>query len=80
MATIKIKFRASSSTENEGTLFYRVTHNRIVRQISSGYKVFPQEWNADFQYKLFGTKCIMLCQRCQHENMCRYFFESYRKS
>ena len=47
MATIKIKFRASSSTENEGTLFYRVTHNRIVRQISSGYKVFPQEWNAE---------------------------------
>lgn len=47
MATIKIKFRASSSIEKEGTLFYRVTHNRVVRQIGSGYKVFSQEWDAE---------------------------------
>lgn len=56
MATIKIKFRASSSTENEGTLFYRVTHNRIVRQISSGYKVFPQEWNAEKRMPRFTSR------------------------
>lgn len=46
MATVKVKFRASIVTGKEGTLFYQVIHNRIVRQIHTGYKLFPSEWNA----------------------------------
>ena len=46
MATIKDKFRASSRPAKEGTLFYQVIHNRIVRQVNSGYKVYPDEWDA----------------------------------
>lgn len=45
MATVKVKFRPSSVLEKEGTLFYQVTHNRVVRQISTGYKLFPSEWD-----------------------------------
>lgn len=30
----------------EGELYYQVIHNRIVRQIKTGYKVFPREWDA----------------------------------
>lgn len=47
MATIKIKFRASSSTTKEGTLFFQVIHNRTARQITTGYKLYPQEWDSN---------------------------------
>lgn len=43
MATVKVKFRASSVATKEGTLFYQVIHKRIVRQIHTGYKLFPAE-------------------------------------
>ena len=45
MATVKIKFRPSSVSEKEGTLFYQVIHLRIARQIPTGYKIHPHEWN-----------------------------------
>lgn len=45
MATVKIKFRASSLPDKAGTLFYQVIHNRVTRQIYTGYKLFPYEWN-----------------------------------
>lgn len=47
MATMKLKFRHSSVSEAEGTLYYQVIHNRNVRFISSGYRVFPEEWDAN---------------------------------
>lgn len=46
MATVRTKFRASSSEAREGTLFYQVIHNRVARQIHTGYRVYPQEWTA----------------------------------
>lgn len=45
MATVKVKFRASSIVAKEGTLFYQVIHNRIARQIHTGLKLFPAEWD-----------------------------------
>lgn len=32
MATIKVKFRASSVEMKEGSLYYQVIHNRLARQ------------------------------------------------
>ena len=46
MATIKIKFRASSVSGKQGTLFIQVIHQRVVRQVSTKYKLYPKEWNA----------------------------------
>lgn len=46
MPTVKIKFRASSQPDKAGTLFYQITYNRVTRQIYTGYKLFPYEWNA----------------------------------
>ena len=34
MATIKLKFRASSIRGNKGTLYYQVTHRRIVKFVN----------------------------------------------
>lgn len=45
MATIRTKFRSSSVEGREGALYYQVIHNRVVRQISTGYKLFASEWD-----------------------------------
>lgn len=44
MATIKVKFRASIIKDKEGSLYYQVIHNRIVKQIKTEYKILPGEW------------------------------------
>lgn len=56
MATIKVKFRASSVDRKEGTLFYQVIHNRVVRQISTSYKLYPHEWNAPLSAIVVSTE------------------------
>lgn len=45
MATIKVKFRPSTIDGKEGTLYYQVIHNRVVRQINTDYKLFVSEWD-----------------------------------
>lgn len=45
MATVKTKMRSSSVSTKEGILFYQVIHNRIARQINTGYKLYPSEWS-----------------------------------
>ncbi len=46
MATVKIKFRASSVGMREGTLVYQVIHRRVTRQVATGYRLYPQEWDS----------------------------------
>ncbi len=53
MATVRVKFRASSSDTKEGALFYQVIHNRVARQIHSGYKLYPHEWDPKSQDIVF---------------------------
>ena len=45
MATVKVKFRASSVEGKEGTLYYLLIHQRNQRWISTEYHLFPNEWN-----------------------------------
>lgn len=47
MTTIKLKFRASSVPEAEGTLYYQVIHKRNVKWISTDYHVYPKEWDEE---------------------------------
>lgn len=53
MATVKTKFRASSSETKEGTLFYQVIHNRVARQIHTNYRLYPQEWDSERKEIIF---------------------------
>ncbi len=55
MATIKVKFRASSVPGKEGTLYYRLIHQRNLRWISTDYHIFPEEWN-DKKSAIITTK------------------------
>ena len=45
MASVKVKFRASTVEGKQGTIFYQVIHNRVVRQIKTGYRVYRKEWS-----------------------------------
>ncbi len=45
MASIKVKFRPSTVADREGTIYYRIIHERKVRQLLSDYHVFPFEWD-----------------------------------
>ena len=45
MATIRLKFRASSVPETEGTLYYQVIHKRNVKCISTHYRIYADEWD-----------------------------------
>ncbi len=45
MASIKVKFRPSTVTDREGTIYYQVIHERKVRQLLTSYHVFPSEWD-----------------------------------
>jgi len=54
MATVKTKFRASSSDTKEGILFYQVIHNRVARQIHTDYRLYPHEWDAENKKIVFS--------------------------
>lgn len=43
--TVKIKFRPSTVVGRPGAIVYLVTHRRIVRQITTDYKLYPHEWD-----------------------------------
>ena len=45
MASVKVKFRPSAVADKEGTIYYQVIHNRVIRQIKTDYRVFGEEWN-----------------------------------
>lgn len=45
MATVKLRFRRSTVAGKEGTLYFRITHGRISRQINTGHRIFAYEWD-----------------------------------
>ncbi|MDE6637186.1 MAG: site-specific integrase, partial [Muribaculaceae bacterium] len=45
MASVKVKFRPSSISNREGTIYYQIIHNRTIRQLTTDYHIFPSEWN-----------------------------------
>lgn len=45
MASIKVKFRPSAVTGLEGAIYYQIIHERKVRQLMTGFRVFPDEWD-----------------------------------
>lgn len=45
MASIKVKFRPSTTANKEGTIYYQVIQNRVIRQLKTDYRLFMHEWN-----------------------------------
>ena len=47
MTSIKIKFRPSSVEGKEGSIYFQIIHNRVVRQLNMAYKIFASEWDEE---------------------------------
>lgn len=45
MASVKVKFRPSAVADKEGTIYYQVIHNRVIRQIKTDYRILREEWD-----------------------------------
>ena len=45
MASIKVKYRPSTASGREGSIYYQVIHRRIVRQVKTDYRIFDTEWD-----------------------------------
>ena len=47
MASIKVKFRPSTNENKEGTIYYQIIQNRVIRQLKTDYRLFMYEWNEE---------------------------------
>ena len=47
MASIKVKFRPSINENKEGTIYYQIIQNRVIRQLKTDYRLFMHEWNEE---------------------------------
>lgn len=45
MASVKVKFRPSTIEGKEGTIYYQIIQNRVIRQLKTDYRTFTDEWN-----------------------------------
>jgi len=45
MTSIKVKFRPSLVSGKEGTIYYQIIRDRVVRQLKTDYRIFTEEWN-----------------------------------
>lgn len=45
MASVKVKFRPSIIEGKEGTVYYQIIQNRVIRQLKTDYRIFTDEWN-----------------------------------
>lgn len=57
MASVKVKFRASSVDGKEGTIYYQIIHERRIRQILSGHHVHQWEWDDRVSSVIVGGDC-----------------------
>ena len=67
MASLKIKFRPSTLEGKEGILYYQIIHQRVIRQVTTNFKLFIDEWNSksediqvDYLKKLLAERKIEL--------------------
>ena len=45
MASVKAKFRPSIIEGKEGTVYYQIIQDRVIRQLKTDYRIFADEWN-----------------------------------
>ena len=66
MASVKIKFRPSSVNGEPGAIYYRIIHNRVVKQMTTSFKIFEHEWD------ISESKII---QQCSNQKRKEYLCE-----
>lgn len=46
MVSVKLKFRPSAISGKEGSLYYQVIYNRVVRQLATSFHIYSHEWDS----------------------------------
>ena len=41
MVSVKVKYRPSTIEGKEGTIYYQIIHNRVIRQLKTNYQLKP---------------------------------------
>lgn len=49
MISIKVKFRASTIPTRIGAIFFQIIQHRVVKQITTSYKIYEHEWNEEYE-------------------------------
>ena len=57
MASIKVKFRPSINENKEGTIYYQIIQNRVIRQLKTDYRLFMHEWNEKENSRITTNNC-----------------------
>ena len=57
MASIKVKFRPSTNGNKEGTIYYQIIQNRVIRQLKTDYRLFMHEWNEAKSSIVLNNSC-----------------------
>lgn len=65
MTTIKVKLRLPIVTGCPGSIVFLVTHRRVVRWITTGYEIYPQEWDAKRSVMVLISDNIMRTRAIQ---------------
>ena len=55
MISVKVKFRPSTVVGKEGVIYYQIIQNRIVRQLTTNYRIFPKEWDESNARLIIGN-------------------------
>ena len=48
MASVKAMFRASTVDAKQGVIYFQIIHNRVVRQLTTDYRIFSNEWDGKY--------------------------------
>ena len=62
MTSIKVKFRPSLVRGKEGSIYYQIIRNRVVRQLKTGYRYY--------QRRQSRTLCLPAFTSATHEPRC----------
>ena len=61
MASVKVKFRPSTIEGKEGTVYYQIIHNRVIRQLKTDYRIFHQWKQLDISP--LSIKCHLILRK-----------------
>lgn len=61
MASVKVKFRPSTIEGKEGTIYYQIIQNRVIRQLKTDYRIFTNEWNEAGNCIIVGSSNEAIC-------------------
>ena len=69
MATVKVKLRPSSVPGQPGTVYYQVIHNRMIKQITTSYRIRTSEWSEqrnmiDVDYQSARKSFLLSVREC----------------